>query len=216
MGAFEKFDPYVFLQGNRAPGMESEVVKGDVGRKTLATLATLAGPPAEIEICGHDNFAVIDGSDQWNKIQFQTPTPAKVAKVAKVQPPGAASPYKQVLESLECRCPDFVDAERWQQAVEDGGRFLASWGNQAHAFGWTARELFGLHTPPARPAASYSRLSRYDEIGLVWLLRGRPVIALTATTAAIQGATSLLTYRKLNKPALGPLGDSLDDMGTAT
>jgi hypothetical protein len=98
----------------------------------------------------------------------------------------------------------------------DGQRFLASWGAQAHAFGWTGRELFGLHTAPERPAANYSRLSRYDETGLIWLLRGRAVIALTETTAAIQGATALLTYRKLNKPALGPLGDSLDDMGPAT
>jgi hypothetical protein len=97
----------------------------------------------------------------------------------------------------------------------DGRRFLASWGAQVHAFGWTGRELFGLHTAPERPAANYSRLSRYDETGLIWLLRGRGVIALTETTAAIQGATAVLTYRKLNKPALGPLGDNLDDMGAA-
>jgi hypothetical protein len=63
----------------------------------------------------------------------------------------------------------------------------------------------------SNPAPSYSRLSRYDETGLIWLLRGRAAIALTETTAAIEGATALLTYRKLNRPALGPLGDSLDD-----
>jgi hypothetical protein len=85
----------------------------------------------------------------------------------------------------------------------------------ADALGWTARELFGLHSPPERLSANYGRLSRYDETGLIWLLRGRPVIALTETTAAIQGATAVLTYRKLNKPALGPLGDNLDDMGAA-
>ena len=79
-------------------------------------------------------------------------------------------------------------------------------GRAGQAFGWTARELFGLHPVRERPAATYRRLSRYDETGLVWLLRGRPVVALTATTAAIQGATGILTYRKLNKPALGPAG----------
>ena len=63
---------------------------------------------------------------------------------------------------------------------------------------------------PERPAPSYTRLSRYDETGLIWLLRGRPVVALTETTAAIQGATAVLTYRKINKPALGPVGDSLE------
>jgi hypothetical protein len=46
------------------------------------------------------------------------------------------------------------------------------------------------------------------------MLRGRPVIDLTATTAAIQGAAAAVTYRKLNKPAFfAPLGDSLDDLG---
>jgi hypothetical protein len=105
---------------------------------------------------------------------------------------------------------------RWQQAVEDGRRFLALWGEQAHALGWTARELFGLHTPPERSAASYNRLSRYDETGLIWLLRDRPVVALTPTEAAIKHQSgNKTTYRKLNKPALGPLGDTLDDMGAA-
>ena len=64
---------------------------------------------------------------------------------------------------------------------------------------------------PTGPAANYRRLARFDETGLIWLLRGGPVVALTETTAAIQGATAVLNYRKFNKPALGPVGDSLDD-----
>ena len=126
------------------------------------------------------------------------------------------SPYSATVATIESECPAGVETGRWCQAIADAAAFLARWGAQAHAFGWTGRELFGLHTAPERPAANYSRLSRYDETGLIWLLRGRAVIALTETTAAIQGATALLTYRKLNKPALGPLGDSLDDMGPAT
>ena len=51
-------------------------------------------------------------------------------------------------------------------------------------------ELFGLHPVPERPAANYQRLSRYDETGLVWLLRGHPVVALMETEAAIQAATA--------------------------
>jgi hypothetical protein len=65
---------------------------------------------------------------------------------------------------------------------------------------------------PAHPHASYNRMSRYDCMGLVWLLNGNPVVALTEITAAIQHKSGSVTiYRKLNKPALGPLGDSLDD-----
>jgi len=66
--------------------------------------------------------------------------------------------------------------------------------------------------PQLKPHPCYNRLSRYDCTGLVWLLQGRPVVALTADTAAIENATgSITTYRKHHKPALGPLGDSLDD-----
>ena len=87
------------------------------------------------------------------------------------------------------------------------------WGEQAEALGWTARDLFGLHRPPEKPHPSYRRLSRYDETGLIWLLRGRPVVALTEATAAIQSATGNVTvYRRHDKPALGPVGDSLDDL----
>jgi hypothetical protein len=60
-------------------------------------------------------------------------------------------------------------------------------------------------------STSYSRLSRYDETGLIWLLCGREVVALTEATAAIQNPTGAITiYRRHNKPALG--GDSLDDL----
>jgi hypothetical protein len=120
--------------------------------------------------------------------------------------------YSRTMTALESRCPYLVPVDRWQLAVEDGRRFLARWGAQAEAFGWTARDLFGLHKPPEKPHPSYSRLSRYDETGLIWLLQGREVVALTAATATIKSATGVITvYRKHNKPALGPLGDSLDD-----
>ncbi len=124
--------------------------------------------------------------------------------------------YQNTLEALLQRCPEFVEADRWQQAIHDADSFVATWGEQAHSLGWTARDLFGLPPIPERPRANYQRLSRYDCTGLVWLLQARPVVALTADTAAIQTESGgILTYRKNNKPAYGPLGDSLDDMGPA-
>ena len=123
------------------------------------------------------------------------------------------APYARVLATLEARCPDRIGLRDWQQAIEDGRAFLARWGEQAEALGWTSRDLFGLHPVPGHEATTYRRLSRYDETGLVWLLRGRPVVAMTESTAAIQNPTgSILTYRKHAKPALGPIGDSLDDL----
>jgi hypothetical protein len=63
-------------------------------------------------------------------------------------------PYVRTMTTLRDRCPDRVEPHRWQQAVDDGGRFLAQWGEQAVALGWTARDLFGLHEMPQKPHAS--------------------------------------------------------------
>jgi hypothetical protein len=121
--------------------------------------------------------------------------------------------YRQAMTALEGGCPYLVPVDRWQQCVADAQRFLARWGDQAEALGWTARDLFGLHRIPDKPHPSYRRLSRYDCTGLVWLLQGRSVVVLTADSAAIMNATgAITTYRKHNKPALGPVGDALDDL----
>jgi hypothetical protein len=121
--------------------------------------------------------------------------------------------FGRTLSALEARCPDRVPTDRWQQAVEDGRTFLAHWADQAHALRWTAKDLFGLLPVPAHRRPSFNRLARYDEIGLIWLLQGRSVAALTEATAAIRNPTGSITvYRRHNKPALGPLGDSLDDL----
>ena len=108
--------------------------------------------------------------------------------------------FGRTFSALEARCPDFVPTDRWQLAVEDGRVFLARWGGPGRG-AWLDGQgyLFGLHTPPAKPHPSYSRLSRYDEIGLIWLLCGRPVVALTAATAAIRSNTGAITiYRRFH------------------
>jgi hypothetical protein len=139
--------------------------------------------------------------------------PTGIGSVSFVSAPGTPWEISRVLRALEARCPDLVPLDRWKLAVEDGRCFLARWAEQAEALGWTARDLFGLQAPPAKPHPSYSPLSRYDEIGLIWLLQGREVVALAEATAAIQGPTDAITiYRRYNKPALGPPGNSLDDL----
>jgi hypothetical protein len=142
----------------------------------------------------------------------QSPTCAKSATSTKSPPP-----YQMVFDTLERRCPDLIEPDRWRQAVGDGRQFLAAWGEQAHALGWTVQELFGLCPIPANPRPFFDRLSRYDLTGLIWVLGGRPVVSMTTDSAAIRTLSGgAVVYRKHNKPALGPLGDSLEDMGTAT
>jgi hypothetical protein len=115
--------------------------------------------------------------------------------------------------ALAKKCPAQIDEATWLQALADGEHFLAEWGSQAEALGWTVRDLFGLAPIPDTPHPSYRRLARYDETGLIWLLCGRQVLALTESTAAVESLTGAITvYRRHNKPALGPFGDSLEDL----
>src|SRR5262245_37413197 len=55
--------------------------------------------------------------------------------------------------------------------------------------GLPARDLFGRPDVPDRPGPKYQRLSRYDQTGLVWLLRGRRVVEFTKDKAVIETAT---------------------------
>jgi hypothetical protein len=119
--------------------------------------------------------------------------------------------YSQALAALRAECPVYVDAADWQQAIEDGHRLVTQWGKQAEALGWAPADLFGLHIPPEKPAPNYRRLCRYDQTGLIWLLQGRRVVELTKDIALIETANGTVAYRRYNKPALGPLGDSLDE-----
>ena len=114
------------------------------------------------------------------------------------------APYASALAELRAKCPAYLPEDRWHQALADATTFATKWGAEAQAFGWAERELFGLHPVPGRPAANHSRLSRLDETGLIWLLRGRQVIILTATEAVMRchsGAT--LTYRRQDEAAAG-------------
>jgi len=121
-----------------------------------------------------------------------------------------AQRYRRTFAHLQLKPPALVPLERWRQCLKDGSRFLAKWGEQAEALGWTSADLFGLAPVPAKPHPSFSRLSRYDLTGLLWLLQSREVVAVTEATATIKNPLTgnVTIYRKHNKLALGPLGDS--------
>jgi hypothetical protein len=212
MTAFKKFDAYAFLKREQRRLVGARATDETETPQALAPLATLAAPSVETEIRSIGFHPVIHGWSKRGENQIETAIPAKIAKVAKVRPAvSGPHPYRLIFDALERRCPDFVPNDRWKRAIEDAQSFLAIRGTQADALGWTARDLFGLAEIPERPEPTYQRLSRYDQTGLVWLLQGRRVVALTKDTALIQTANGTVSYRRYNKPALGPLGDSLDD-----
>jgi hypothetical protein len=146
-----------------------------------------------------------------NKPQIITALVGSGCKVTIVEIPATGLRYRRAFTHLQLRPPALVEVERWRQCVKDGSKFLALWGEQAEWLDWMSADLFGLHTQPAKPHPSYSRLSRYDATGLCWLLQGRPVAALTETTATIRNPKTgnVTVYRKHNKPTLGPLGELL-------
>jgi hypothetical protein len=146
--------------------------------QTLGGLGTLGAP----------NPRILSTQTTHSSIEIDAPTPPKAPKAPKVADDSADAdhhqgPFGRALAALHEHCPDHVPDDRWQQAVADGQAFLAAWGERADRLGWTAQDLFGLHKPPETPHPSYRRLSRYDCTGLVWLLQGRPVVALTEVTA---------------------------------
>ena len=96
----------------------------------------------------------------------------------------AKSPFSQHFATLAAAPPKGVLNQRWACAVADAEDFLAAWGDQAEALGWRADELFGLD--PVAPIA------RYDTMGLIWILQGCPVVALTDTSATIRMPTGNL------------------------
>jgi hypothetical protein len=102
----------------------------------------------------------------------------------------APAEWHAILAELEQRsCPDWLGPERWEGLLSDAENFLSRWGAAAHALGWTALDLFGVH--PTAPAA------RLDVVGLLLLICGGDVIALTADSATIRRMSgAVLTYRK--------------------
>jgi hypothetical protein len=91
--------------------------------------------------------------------------------------------------------PEGIPEPRWRQFIDDGGRFLdQGWAYKAKALGWSPLELFGCDR--SRP------LARIDNTGLIWLMRGRRLLALTAETATIENRNAPPhKYRRcLNEP----------------
>jgi hypothetical protein len=93
--------------------------------------------------------------------------------------------------------PRGYPAHAWQQLILDAEDFLGRWGEQAARLSWPSWELFGCHR-----RAPWQRL---DAMGLVLLLRGRVLLALTADKAVIRMASGPhQTYRRKRHDPLHP------------
>jgi hypothetical protein len=84
-----------------------------------------------------------------------------------------------------------VSLRRWRQFIDDCGIFLdGAWASRAAALGWGPLDLFGCDR--------FKPFARIDWQGLLWLLNGRRLVALTADSATIETASGgRLTYRRV-------------------
>ncbi|OPH84129.1 hypothetical protein [Nitrobacter vulgaris] len=99
-----------------------------------------------------------------------------------------------ILAGLKERAsPDWMMPDRWEVLLHDADRFLGRWSSTAHAMGWTALDLFGVH--PTQPAR------RVDVMGLLLLVQGGEVIALTAEGALIRRASGAVL--RFSRPSPG-------------
>jgi hypothetical protein len=105
---------------------------------------------------------------------------------------GAPLEWAEALARLDpASPPGDVPPKRWVQFIDDCGRFIDNrWDQRAAELGWTPFDLFGCDR--SKPFA------RIDRCGLLWLLDGRQLRALSAETAVIENASgfSLTFYRR--------------------
>ena len=99
---------------------------------------------------------------------------------------------------LRAMSPPFsYPTQAWQQLIVDAERFLDGWAQQAAAFGWPDWEIFGCHR-----RAPWARV---QAMGLVALLHGDEIAALTEREAAIRTRTGAhQTYRRKPYDPLDP------------
>jgi hypothetical protein len=202
MPAFRFFDPWSAIDADdeNPPATPAKVAKAakadEVESSALAGLAALATAPAPSALAGLaalatapvDNGRAISFSsfsncaspflrtESWSEAEDECA--AIVEHDGKI--PGAwAEGFARFDPD---RPPAGVPLQRWKRFLDDVRHFLDNgFAVQAAALGWGPYDLFGCDRD--RPFA------RIDQAGLLWLLNGDRLIALSETTATIQTRT---------------------------
>jgi hypothetical protein len=121
---------------------------------------------------------------------------------------GVPRDWAEGFARLDCaKPPADVSSHRWRLFIDDCGRFLdEGWAHCAMSLGWRALDLFGCDRE--RPFA------RLDHAGLLWLIDGRKLVALTANTATIETATGVRQtyYRRPAEPGAVVLAWQVEPM----
>jgi hypothetical protein len=137
-----------------------------------------------------------------NDINDERDNPA-TSKEGETAPEPAHEWTDGVAQLMRMSTPDAVPPKAWAQLASDSKRFLSEWAEQAFRLGWTVHDLWGCHE--TRP---YDRL---DYAGLLWLLDGHEIGAMTADAATIKFLNGRFqTYRRRLIPTDGVLAWDLN------
>ncbi len=146
----------------------------------------------------------LDGyrGNELNELNEESPLSTKQGSEAPARAESASDipfSWEQGVAALfEVGTPGAYPDERWEVLRRDAYSFLRTWGAQAHRLGWTVSDLFVVHR--THPWA------RLDSMGLVPLLGGRPIVAMTENEAAIKTASDgTLTYHRKKPPYPGEI-----------
>ena len=102
-----------------------------------------------------------------------------------------------VARLTEMRTPAKFPAANWNKVVGDAALFLETWAAKADSLGWHVWEVFGCHR-----RAPWHRI---QGLGLVPLLQGQTIVALTSTEAAVRTRTGAMqTFRRKQADPLYP------------
>jgi hypothetical protein len=134
--------------------------------------------------------------ERFEQIEQRTGTNNPAAILDGTDKGDAPRKWAEALARLDpAQPPADVPDGQWRRFIDDCEVFLDSgWAGRAAALGWVPLELFGCDR--AKP---FARVSRQ---GLLWLLNGRPLLALTGDIAAIASSTGgrLIYYRRPAEP----------------
>ena len=104
--------------------------------------------------------------------------------------------------------PRDVPARRWETFKADTLSFIENWASTAAAMEWVATDIWGCH-----PEVPFARI---EYAGLLWLLNGDEIVALTSYTATIRTRTGARqTYRRRTRPPGTVLAWELDEGAAA-
>ena len=168
------------LKAARAAGVEL-VIDGD----DLVLEAAVPPPPAVIDLLSSHKASIVvllrRAEDGWSAEGGQVLFDERAAIIE--YDGGITRTWAEALALLDpARPPCDTPPKRWLQFIDDCGRFLDNgWGPRAEALGWGPLDLFGCDRE--RPFA------RIDRAGLLWLINGSKLVALTAETAIIETST---------------------------